>query len=328
MNELNQIRYDRMKAEFENAQVPEPDPSTPLEIDPDALLTFVVWGDPQLFSASVDRSVRFAAACKDIKNINGRLDALILAGDVAEFGMECEYKFASELINDCSDHYDRFFAVPGNHDIRIRKFERQFQIFKHFVQTVDGGYFGGKTKYFYSYDYDCCKFIFMGTDMNTFEGAYYSPAQFRFVDEQITQAEQRGIPAFVINHQTLVKTNGLPVTWGGIGNWRGSVGWQNNKLKAIFEKHNNVIFINGHLHYGTSKYSFEDCGCFKSLSVPTVGVVNHGDFNYDSQGYVITVYEDKIVFRARLFGEGKYVDKNQPGAEIIIPNTYKEGKVL
>ena len=326
MNKFNEKRYAAIKSAFEKAQVPRPDPSTPIEIDPEALMTFVVWGDPQLFSASVQRCVKIAAACEDLKNIDGKLDALIIAGDVVEMGMECEYKFTSELLNGCSEHFRRFYAVPGNHDVRKRNFNRQFGVFKNFVESVNGGYFGGKTRYFYSVDYDCCKFIFMGTDMTTFEGAYYSPAQFRFIDEQIAAAQNRGVPAFVINHQTLAKTNGLPVTWGGNGSWRGSVGWQNEKLKRIFEKYDNVIFITGHLHYGTSKYTFEDCGCFKALSVPTVGVVNHGPFNTDSQGYVVTVYKDKIVFRSRLFGEGRYVDSSQPGGEIIIDNYSKEGK--
>ena len=80
-----------------------------------------------------------------------------------------------------------------------------------------------------------------------------------------------------------------------------------------------MIFLTGHLHYGTSEYAFEDCGAFKALSVPTVGVVNHGDVTADAQGYVLSVYNDHITARARVFGEGRYVDASVPNACIEIP---------
>ena len=319
MNFYNKNRYEAMKKSLAAAQIPQPPADEPIEIDDSALFTFAAWGDPQIFHGSPSRSVRFAVACRDIANMRGRLDAIAVLGDVAEMGAECEYRLAADLLNGISEKYGDFLCITGNHDIRKRNYANQRAKFRDFVKSVSGGIFDNHNgRYYFSKDYPHCKFILMGSDSNTFEGTNIGRQQREWLDSQIAQAEREGKTAFVLNHQTLKWTNGLPVTWGGNGKWRGSIGIQSDKVREIFEKHNNVIFITGHLHYGFSIYNYEDCGCFKALSVPTVGVVNHGNMSRDSQGYIISLYEDKIIIRARLHAEGRWLDKNLPGAYIEI----------
>ena len=317
MNFYNENRYKAMKKTLETMYIPEPSADEPIEIDENALFTFAAWGDPQIFHGTETRIRNFAAACKDIANMPGKLDAIAILGDVAEMGAECEYKVAAEILNSVSDKFGDFLCVTGNHDIRRRNYARQRGVFRDFVLSVKGGIFenhnGG---YYFSKDYPHCRFILMGSDTNSFEGTYINSAQRRWLEKEITEAEKQGKTAFVLNHQTLKWTNGLPVTWGGRGKWRGSIGIQSDKIREIFERHSNVVFITGHLHYGFSIYNYEDCGCFKALSVPTVGVVNHGAVSNDSQGYIVTLYEDKITIRARLHAEGRWLDKKLPGAYI------------
>jgi len=318
-NLLDRYSGKIMRTAFSAVSVEEPDAGTPIERDENALAVFAVWGDPQISSLSPLRTARLSAACRDIGNTRGTLDSLIILGDVTEFGRECEYEMTAELLNSVSDKFSTFFAVPGNHDVRMRGYHKQLRKFNSFVRSVRNGVTGSDERYWFSRDMNGCKFIMMGTDAATFEGAYLNSRQLAWLDREISDAEKKGQPAFVFNHQTLKNTNGLPLTWLGKGNWRGTVGWQNDKLLEIFERHNNVIFITGHLHYGISRYNYEDCGCFKALSLPTVGVVNHGDFSENSQGYVIFLYEDRIELRARLHGKGIYVDESVPGAKVIIP---------
>lgn len=311
-------RYARMQRDLAllHDKAPVPDEHAPVTIDPDAKLTFAVWGDPQIAYWSALRSMRFEAACRDLANMPQPFDALILAGDLTETGKPDEFRMVGELLRTYGG-FRHLLCVPGNHDVRMRPYQKQLSVFRDFVRSVPGGVAGDDRRYYHAVRVKGYKFLLMGTDRATFEGAYISARQLRWLDEQI--AEENGKPVFVVNHQTLKGLNGLPVTWLGKGNWRGSVGWDSDKLRAVFEKHRNIIFLTGHLHYGTSAYNFEDCGAFKSLSVPTVGVVNHGDFATDSQGYILSVYEDRILARARIFGEGRYVDASRESAYIEIP---------
>lgn len=314
-------RYERMVRDFrllcESGKAPVPDERAPISPDPDAKLTFAVWGDPQIAYWSALRSMRFDSACRDLANMDAPLDALILAGDITETGQSVEFQMVGEILNTYAGAFRHFLCVPGNHDVRLRPYQKQMRVFNDFVRSVPGGVAGDDRQYFHAVRMRGYKFLLMGTDRATFEGAYISSRQLRWLDQQI--AQENGKPVFVVNHQTLKGLNGLPKTWLGKGNWRGSVGWDSDKLRAVFEKHRNVIFLTGHLHYGTSEYAYEDCGAFKSLSVPTVGVVNHGDLTDDAQGYVLSVYDDRIVARARVFGKGRYVDESVPNACITIP---------
>ena len=46
-------------------------------------------------------------------------------------------------------------------------------------------------------------------------------------------------------HQPFAETHGLPEVWK-----TGDMGEQNDEVRAVMEKYNNVFFINGHLHGG------------------------------------------------------------------------------
>ncbi|MBQ7543155.1 MAG: metallophosphoesterase [Clostridia bacterium] len=315
-------KYARMQRDLmlmeQNGKVSVPEPASAIVPDEKARLTFAVWGDPQIAYWSAFRSARFLAACRDLANCASPLDALILAGDITETGDASEYRMTAQILNDvCPNAFRHFLCVSGNHDVRLRNYRKQLSVFNDFIRSVPGGIPAGETRHCHGVQIKGYRFLLMGSDRATFEGAYISAKQLDWLDEQLTLCD--GKPAFVVNHQTLHDINGLPQTWLGKGKWRGSVGWESDKLRAVLEKHCNVIFITGHLHYGVSAFTYEDHGAFKALSVPTVGVVNHGEETTDTQGYVLSVYDDHILARARIFGEGRYLDADRPNAEIVIP---------
>lgn len=300
-------------------KVLSPDPAAPITSD-GAALTFAVWGDPQIASWSPLRSARLLGALRDLDNMPEPLDTLIFAGDIAENGALSELQMTAKLLREHCGGFRRFLCVPGNHDVRLRDYRMQLGRFRRFIGAVPGGVVPDSgTHYYHKTTINGYTFLLMGTDRATFEGAYISKAQLSWLDRELDAAAEGRKPVFVVNHQTLPHVNGLPITWLGKGNWRGTIGRESDKVRAIFERHRNVIFITGHLHYGVSAYTFEDCGAFKALSVPTVGVVNHGSFTPDTQGYVVRVYADRIETRARIFGEGRYVPDDVPGAHVIIP---------
>ena len=318
MDFIQNYSYNKMIKDLENEGIATPPDLDPIELPEDAILNFIAWGDPQVSSVAPHRAANFTAGCRDLKNMKGKLDAIVLLGDVAEFGRECEYKLASEILNDVGDKFDKFFAVTGNHDIRLRNHKKQMAKFNSFIRSVDGGVVGSDEHYYFSYEIKGCKFIFMGSDYTALEGEFLSREQLKMVDREITDAEKRNMPVFVFNHQTLRDTNGLPEVWTGRPNTRGSVGFQSDSVLHIFEKHKNTIFVTGHLHYGVCRINYEDCGCFKALSVPTIGATNHGTADMPAQGYIISVFEDRIEIRARIHSQGRYFEEGHVNSFITI----------
>ena len=316
-----QKKLNRLIKALETAKktssLPEYKGSEPLSADPDASLSFIVWADPQISALSPLRALRVSNACRDFENFDGQFDALVMAGDLAEYGAQCEYNMLSYLLDGVADRFKNIFAVSGNHDVRIRNYKKQAKVFADFLRGIENGRPNPDGRYYFSYDVGGYKFLLLGSDRNSFEGMYVSQSQLVFIEKELASVGD-GKPVFVINHQPLKRTNGLPVTFLGRGKWRGSVGWESDKLRAVLEKHKNVIYITGHLHYCTSQYTYDDLGNIKAISAPTVGVINHGAFKSFTQGLVFNVYEDRINVKSRIFGEGIYADKTVPGSEFEI----------
>lgn len=283
----------------------------------DSLLSFVVWGDPQISRLSPLRAARVHYAVEDLKEYDGCFDALVLAGDLTEYGEKDEYEMLSYLLNPVADKFDAVFAVSGNHDVRLKDHKSQVKRFASFLKSLENGVPNPEDRYWFSSDVKGYKFIMLGSDRNTFEGSYISDRQLKWLDNELKNSDKNK-PVFVFNHQPLKFTNGLPMTFLGRGKWRGSVGWDSDKLRAVFEKYNNVIYITGHLHYCTSEYTYENCGSFKAINAPTVGVINHGPFKRFTQGLIFNVFEDRIEVRSRVFGEGRYAPDDVANSKFVI----------
>ena len=301
---------------LDSGDIPMPDGKEPIAANESADLNIIAFGDPQISFLSPLRSARFYAALKDIKQAKGNFDALILAGDIAEYGAWCEYRMTAHLIEPVAKRFSKILAVTGNHDIRIRNFRKQLERFRDFLGLIENAEKHGEDSYFFTTEIKGYKFIMLGADKNAFEDTYFSEKQLERLDRELDSTG--GKPVFVINHQPLKNTNGLPVSWMGKGSWRGSVGAQSDKLKAIFERHEKIIYITGHLHYGISAFNFEDYGSYKALSLPTVGVLNHGKNDKFSQGYVLTVKGNEITAKGRCFCEGRYYGEDTENGYVEI----------
>lgn len=270
-------------------------------------LTFAAWGDSQISNYLYEREAAFVASCEDLKNSAVKLDALVIAGDIAENGLESEYRFISEKLVAANDKIGQYIFSYGNHDIRMRAFCQQTQrIAKFHNELCDGKV--EKNRLYYSTEVNGYKFIVMNSDRTEFEEGWYSDTQLAWLDSEIASTKDSGKPVFVINHQPLKKTHGLPETWGSPAIFdAGSIGDQSDDVKAIFEKYDNVIYITGHLHTGFGKYTYEDYGSFKSVNLPTISCNNDNGYEADGQGYIFEVYEDKVIGRARVFATGEFL---------------------
>lgn len=282
---------------------------------PDAKLVFATVADPQVSNYMFGRYQSFQEACIDLRNAE-RLDAIVGVGDIAENGLAEEYKLAYDEFAPIDT---RFIMATGNHDIRLRAYSQSTSRFYQFVDELNGedtieGRVYSEGKLAYSEVVNGYKFIVMGSDRTEFEEAYISNEQLEWLDSEL--AGEKGKPVFVVLHQPLKLTHNLPTTWGnGTNEKAGSVGEQSDDIKAILAnraKDSTVILITGHLHAGFSQYSYEKIDGFHSINVPALSIENKdGEEGGNGSGltYIVEVYKNEVVFRARNCRTGEWLPK-------------------
>ncbi len=267
-------------------------------------LVFAAFGDTQISNYMFDRYKAFSAAMEDLHAGEGVLDAVIVAGDVVENGLAEEYQLVYDGLSGIKDC--RYIMAAGNHDIRLRSYKQVVKRFTEFsnalnnnVDPVDALHFSERINGY--------KFIVIGSDKATFEEAYISDEQLDWLDSEL--AAENGAPTFVICHQPLKLTHDLPNTWGNGTNLNaGSVGDQSDEIKEILTKYDNVVFITGHLHTGFGDASYETIDNLHIVNVPALSIENKdGKQNGSGLGYIVEVYDDEIVFRARNLETGKWL---------------------
>lgn len=274
-----------------------------------ANITVVAWADPQLSNYMAKRFQPLDAACEDLANAGEGVDALLIAGDIAENGLICEYEYITQKLADAN--VGAFMMAVGNHDVRLRYYKNTVKNFTGFANNLNASY--GDPDFVmdslhYTYEINGYKFIVLGTDRTEFEESYISDEQLNWLDSELADATAKGKPAFVVCHQSLKLTHGLPDTWNSPSETAGSVGEQSDELKAIMNKYNNVIMISGHLHTGLGQYTYEKIGNFHSVNLPSTTIVNKdGDYNNAGIGFMIEAYDNHVLFRARDFAQGKYI---------------------
>ncbi len=201
--------------------------SEPIEVDENADLNFIAFGDPQISFISPLRSARVYSACKDIKSANGVFDALLLLGDITEYGMKCEYMMMEHLLLPINNKIKNVIAISGNHDIRLRSYKKQLKKFNEFLLSLENGVVGRSEHYYFTKEINGYKFIMMGADRTAFEATYISQKQLDWLDYELSIADKTK-PVFVLNHQPVKYSHGLPDTWLGKGDRRGHMGRQSD----------------------------------------------------------------------------------------------------
>lgn len=285
--------------------------STPITKDSNSKLSFVAWGDTQVSKNFLlsSREKYVASASNDLKNSQSTLDALVLAGDITEDSAAEEYDKMYGYLSVAP--INNFITAAGNHDIRNKSYSETKKSFVDFTNKLNASA-GSSLKIdsmHYSYTVNGYKFIVLGSDETVFEEASISTSQLNWLDSQLKSSANKGKPVFVVMHQVLKNTHGLPDTWGSSIKTAGSVGAQSDKIKNILNKYKNVVLITGHLHTGFGKYSYEKIGNIHSVNLPSVGVDNNDGYNENGLGYIAEVYDNKVVFKARDFNKGEYLSQ-------------------
>lgn len=238
-------------------------------------------------------------AFEDLSNSQEKFDAFLMAGDIADYGTNNEYKRFFRAM-DNQNAVSNIFVTMGNHDARFF-FRKNVKIVMKKVEEYLKIKTNGKS--YYSYDVKGYTFIVLCTEKRVLEKAYISKEQIAFLDEELKRGTKDGKPVFVMCHQPFAETHGLPEVWK-----TGDMGEQNDEVRAVMEKYSNVFFINGHLHGGVfekvAETLNEEKGIY-SISVPGYRKPNNFGITDCGVGYYCEVYSDRVIFKARNFLKGE-----------------------
>ena len=266
-------------------------------VDPDnCKMAFVAFADTHIRDTAFQPHL-LENGLADIDNAETPFDALIIAGDISEFGDGPSYDVTWDVIDNSEIGKKPVLLATGNHDIRLA-YEYQTELIMDKAEDyldieID--------KPYYSYEVKGYKFVVMGSDEWQFEKAIISDEQLSFLDSELAAAN--GKPVFVVCHQPLKDTHGLPEVWKN-----GDLGEDSDEVKAVLTKYKNVFYLNGHLHDGVYEKSLEIFDAEKgvySVNLPAFGKDNdYGKFAQTGLGTYIEVYEDYVVFTPRDFARG------------------------
>lgn len=276
------------------------------------LLSFFVLSDlhVSVYDESTPRKLK--NALDQIAHFDSPVDALLLGGDLTDYGMESEIKSFESII--ASYKLPPVYANMGNHDYynvwiddnggfsrdtfpngktdagSRARFMKTFQIPNVYSDVSLNGY----------HVILVSQEAYSQEKPEVGEGAWYSDEQLEWLKTKLKKTTD-GKPIFVLIHQPLPP--------------QGEDGGSHRLVRAkefrnILKPYKNVFVISGHTHQdfdnGTSHYSKETFHWFTNASVGRTRNTQSGVEK--SQGMYVQVYEDRVVVRGREFARNDWIE--------------------
>ncbi len=281
-----------------------PSTDSPIEFQnpDDCRMSFVALADTHVRDTKIN-NFYLESGLQDMANAKSEFDGLVIAGDLSEFGDSYSYEVLWEELEESIFADKAILLAAGNHDIRLA-YEKQTAL----IMSKASEYLDIEIdKPYYSYDLEGYTFVVLGSDTWQLEKAVISEAQLDFLDSELARGTEEGKPVFVICHQPLADTHGLPEVWEN-----GDLGQDSDDVLEVLTRYENVFFINGHLHDGVYENSLEvldeEKGVY-SINLPAYGRENdYGSFLQSGLGAYVEVYDDSVVFTARDFCAGENLE--------------------
>lgn len=281
-----------------------PSTETPAEFQDaeECRMSFVALADTHVRDTKIN-NFYLESGLQDMANAKDGFDALVIAGDLSEFGDSYSYNVLWEKLEASSFADKPVLLATGNHDIRFNFRRQTAMIMDKAAEYLDIVI----EKPYYSYDVDGYTFVVLGSDEWQLEKAVISDEQLAFLDKELSRGTKNGKPVFVICHQSLSNTHGLPEVWEN-----GDLGEDSAAVLDVLTKYENVFYLNGHLHDGIYENSLEvldeEKGVY-SINLPAYGRENdYGAFLQSGLGAYVEVYDDRVVFTARDFCAGENLE--------------------
>jgi 3',5'-cyclic-AMP phosphodiesterase len=299
------------------APTPSPEAKQEPVVDTDPLFAFFILSDPHISPDLPQHTERIKLALADIQDFKEEAGALVITGDLADFGRDVDY----QLLRKTLDGYKLppFMANMGNHDYyniwldKNGQFKpddmphgktdaqsrERFQKFMGYDKPYHDQWVGGYHFIMMSQE------VYVQEKEDVGEGAWYSDEQLNWLKEKMA-SHKDGKPAFVMIHQPLP----------AIGQDGGSHRLIRAKaFREILAPYPNTFVFSGHHHreFTPGHYVKETFHWLQNSSATRVRSSRQN--NGLSQGLYVQVYSSKVVVRGREFSNRTWFE----GAEWTIP---------
>jgi 3',5'-cyclic AMP phosphodiesterase CpdA len=276
-----------------------PAPIRPYEVgDSENLrLSFAAISDTHLQGNNQKQARQLIRGLRDMEAAAVQPDALLIAGDLTMNGQNIEYFFLNSVLGS-EFKTNNLLLAAGNHDICIKEndYTKAQSRFTSNLNKLTGR---DIDKVYYATVIDGYYFLVLGSESIAGTEQTFSQAQLDWLDYMLTLAAQNapGKPVFVMNHNPLKGTNNVDTRWPD----GGSAGEQSDEIMAILQRYNNVFFFSGHLHA-----PYDSSGVTQVGNVFFVDLPAFHEGESAGIGYIVEVYEGRVVLRARNFAVSQW----------------------
>ena len=179
-------------------------------------------------------------------------DLALFAGDCTDNGNEANWKAVAKLIAKYCPIQNRLVAI-GNHDTWMsysdgHEYAPARDLYLKYASRIMGEPLDSVC---FAREYAGLPFFVLGTE-GTSVAADIGEEQLRWLSDALDAADARradGEPVFVVNHHPMNFTHGVGDNIEGMG----INGTASKALLRILDRHKNVVYICGHIHFGLKK---------------------------------------------------------------------------
>ena len=291
----------------------------PKERDPAVRLRVAVFSDTHVTKALYRRLLLIPG----MKRL-GRFfpDLVLFAGDCTDNGNEPNWQAVTGVINKYCPVKDRLVAI-GNHDTWLsysegHEYAPARDNYLKYASLITGE--PVKSVYFQK-EYGGVPFIVMGTE-GTSVAADIGETQLSWLSRALDEADKNRIaaerqtggrvPIFVVNHHPMNYTHGVGNNEHGMG----VNGNASEAMRSVLDRHKNVIYVCGHIHFGLKKgATVEKIGenvtgvCLPCYEYGEMFMGRHatGGDPLIGSGALLDVEKDRVVIRGCNFMLGKRI---------------------
>ncbi|WP_320977969.1 LamG-like jellyroll fold domain-containing protein, partial [Hungatella effluvii] len=297
------------------------------------LASFQVVSDVHIKSDDLTETnaVNMIAGLKDIRTMDPDTLGIMNLGDFTQSGTKAQYDAMYRIMDQYSPvSDDKIMITLGNHDVRgtsSADWNKDETVISKYWPTAKALYLERNSRYMPDTDgkvyFDRWlggyHFIAINTENGIKDAMYLSDDQLEWLEKTLAENASPDKPIFVLGHNALKDTH-----------WRSNIlndfGNQDKRVKEIFSKYPQVIYLSGHIHNGFGVVEAIDRGFGTMIDLPSYNDSENG-VKETGTGYHVKIYDDSIVFKARNFKTSAWMPEYD--ITVTLPNlpaVYKNAK--